>query len=145
MSHLGSAEHPLRVAVIGAGPAGFFVAQHLAQRTDIALAIDLFERLPMPFGLVRYGVAPDHEEIKRVARSFEKTTAKPNVRLFANVELGRHVTLDDLRRHYHQICVTTGAPSDRRLGIPGEDLPGSHPATEFVAWYNGHPDYRHLT
>jgi ferredoxin--NADP+ reductase len=145
LPHLGSAGHPLRIAVIGAGPAGFFVAQHLTQRTDVATAIDLFERLPMPFGLVRYGVAPDHEEIKRVARSFEKTTAKPNVRLFANVELGAHVTLEDLRRHYHQICLTTGAPADRRLGVPGEDLPGNHPATEFVAWYNGHPDYRHFT
>jgi ferredoxin/flavodoxin---NADP+ reductase len=144
MPQLGSAEHPLRIAVIGAGPAGFFVAQHLTQRTDVVTAVDLFERLPMPFGLVRYGVAPDHEEIKRVSRSFEKTTAKPNVRLFANVELGADVMLEDLKRHYHQICLTTGAPSDRRLGVPGEDLPGHHPATEFVAWYNGHPDYRHL-
>ena len=145
MHRLGSAEHPLRIAVVGAGPAGFFVAQHLSQRTDVATAVDLFERLPMPFGLVRYGVAPDHEEIKRVARSFEKTTAKPNVRLFANVELGAQVTLEDLRRHYHQICLTTGAQSDRRLGVPGEDLPGSHSATEFVAWYNGHPDYCQCT
>ncbi|MBI3982354.1 MAG: FAD-dependent oxidoreductase [Gemmatimonadetes bacterium] len=141
----GSPDRPLRVAVVGAGPAGFFVAQHLTQRTDVTVSVDLFERLPMPFGLVRYGVAPDHEEIKRVSRSFEKTAAKPNVRLFANVEFGTHVTLDDLRRHYHEVCFTTGAQTDRRLGIPGEDLAGSHPATEFVAWYNAHPDYRHLT
>jgi ferredoxin--NADP+ reductase len=138
---LGSAGNPLRVAVIGAGPAGYFVAQHLLARPDRVVAVDLFERLPMPYGLVRYGVAPDHEEIRRVSRTFEKTTAKDNVRLFANVEFGRHVTLDDLRRHYHQICVTTGAQTDRRLGIPGEDLAGSRTATEFVAWYNGHPDY----
>jgi ferredoxin--NADP+ reductase len=141
----GSPDHPLRVAVIGAGPAGFFVAQHLVQRSDIATSVDIYERLPMPFGLVRYGVAPDHEEIKRVARSFEKTAAKPNVRLFANVEFGAHVALEDLKRHYHQVCFTTGAQTDRRLGVPGEDLAGSHAATEFVAWYNGHPDYRHLT
>ncbi|HWP35997.1 MAG TPA: FAD-dependent oxidoreductase [Gemmatimonadales bacterium] len=145
MSRPGSPELPLRVAVIGAGPAGFFVAQYLTQQTEVAVAVDLYERLPMPFGLVRYGVAPDHEEIKRVARSFDKTAAKPNVRLFANVEFGSHVTLDDLRRHYHQVCFATGAQTDRRLGIPGEDLAGSHAATEFVAWYNGHPDYRHCT
>jgi ferredoxin--NADP+ reductase len=131
------------VAVIGAGPAGFFVAQHLTQQAEVAVAVDLYERLPMPFGLVRYGVAPDHEEIKRVARSFEKTAAKPNVRLFANVEFGALVTIDDLRHHYHQVCFATGAQTDRRLGIPGEDLAGSHAATEFVAWYNGHPGYRH--
>jgi ferredoxin--NADP+ reductase len=143
VSRPGSGELPLRVAVIGAGPAGFFVAQHLTQQAEVAVAVDLYERLPMPFGLVRYGVAPDHEEIKRVAHSFEKTAAKPNVRLFANVEFGALVTMDDLRRHYHQVCFATGAQTDRRLGIPGEDLAGSHAATEFVAWYNGHPDYRH--
>ena len=139
------AQQPLRVAIVGAGPAGFFVAQHLTARAAQRVSVDLFERLPMPFGLVRYGVAPDHEEIKRVARTFEKTVAKANVRLFANVEFGRDVTLDDLRRHYHLVCLTTGAQADRRLGIPGEDLVRSHAATEFVAWYNGHPDYRNCT
>ena len=145
MTHPGSAEQPLRVAVIGAGPAGYFVAQHLTARTDRVVSVDLFERLPMPYGLVRYGVAPDHEEIRRVSRTFEKTAGKGNVRLFANVEFGRHVTLDQLRRHYHQICFTTGAQTDRRLGIPGEELEGSRTATEFVAWYNGHPDFRDRT
>ena len=145
MTSLSSAGQPLRVAVIGAGPAGFFVAQHLTARADRAVTVDLFERLPMPYGLVRYGVAPDHEEIRRVSRTFEKTLAKGNVRLFAGVEFGTHVTLDDLRRHYHQLCFTTGAQTDRRLGIPGEDLTRSHAATEFVAWYNGHPDYRDRT
>jgi ferredoxin--NADP+ reductase len=91
---------------------------------------------------VRFGVAPDHEEIKRVVRTFEKTAARPAFRFFGNVDYGRRVTLEDLKRHYHQICFTTGAQTDRRLGIPGEDLAGSHPATEFVAWYNGHPDFR---
>jgi ferredoxin--NADP+ reductase len=138
----GTTEQPLRVAIVGSGPAGFFAAQHLLARTDVAVTVDLFERLPTPFGLVRFGVAPDHEEIKRVVRTFEKTAARPAFRFFGNVDYGRRVTLEDLKRHYHQICFTTGAQTDRRLGIPGEDLAGSHPATEFVAWYNGHPDFR---
>jgi ferredoxin--NADP+ reductase len=138
----GTTEQPLRVAIVGSGPAGFFAAQHLLARTEVAVTVDLFERLPTPFGLVRFGVAPDHEEIKRVVRTFEKTAARPAFRFFGNVDYGRRVTLEDLKRHYHQICFTTGAQTDRRLGIPGEDLAGSHPATEFVAWYNGHPDFR---
>ena len=142
MTQLGTSEHPLRVAIVGAGPAGFFVAQHLLGKPDLAVTVDMFERLPTPFGLVRFGVAPDHEEIKRVARQFAKTAARPGFRFFGNVDFGRHVTLEDLSRHYHQICFTTGAQTDRHLGIPGEDLRGSHPATEFVAWYNGHPDFR---
>lgn len=142
MSQPGTAECPLRVAVVGSGPAGFFVAQHLLSRNEIVVTVDMYERLPAPFGLVRFGVAPDHEEIKRVARSFEKVAARPTFRFFGNVEVGRHLTLDDLRRHYHMICFATGAQADRRMGIPGEDLSGSHAATEFVAWYNGHPDYR---
>ena len=139
---LGTPQHPLRVAIVGSGPAGFFVAQHLLGKPDLAVAVDMFERLPTPFGLVRFGVAPDHEEIKRVSRQFAKTAARPGFRFFGNVDYGRHVTLEDLARHYHQICFMIGAQTDRRLGIPGEDLRGSHAATEFVAWYNGHPDYR---
>lgn len=142
MSSPGTAEQPLRVAVVGSGPAGFFVVQHLLARPDLVVSVDLYERLPTPFGLVRFGVAPDHEEIKRVARQFEKAAAKPAFRFFGNVDIGTHVTLDDLRRHYHLICFTTGAQTDRRMGIPGEDLARSHAATEFVAWYNGHPEYR---
>lgn len=142
MAQLGTAGHPLRVAIVGSGPAGFFVAQHLLGKQDLAVTVDMFERLPTPFGLVRFGVAPDHEEIKRVARQFAKTAARPGFRFFGNVDFGRDVTLEDLRRHYHQVCFTTGAQTDRHLGIPGEDLAGSHAATAFVAWYNGHPEYR---
>jgi ferredoxin--NADP+ reductase len=102
----------------------------------------MFDRLPTPFGLVRLGVAPDHQKIKAVTAVFDKVAAHPRFRFFGGVELGRDLTVDDLRRHYHQILYSTGAQTDRRMGIPGEDLRGSHPATEFVAWYNGHPDYR---
>ena len=133
---------PIRVAVVGAGPSGFFLAEKLLGQDAIPVTADLYERLPTPYGLVRYGVAPDHEKIKNVTRSFDKLAARSGFRFFGNVEIGKEVTLDDLRAHYHLICFATGAPSDRRMGIPGEDLLGSHPATEFVAWYNGHPDYR---
>jgi ferredoxin--NADP+ reductase len=133
---------PLRIAVVGAGPSGFFLAEKLLGQDAIPVMVDLYERLPTPYGLVRYGVAPDHEKIKNVTRSFDKLATRPGFRFFGNVEIGKEVTLDDLRAHYHLICFSTGAPSDRRMGIPGEDLLGSHPATEFVAWYNGHPDYR---
>ena len=142
MSSLGTADRPLRAAVVGSGPAGFFVAQHLLAKPDLVVTVDLYERLLTPFGLVRFGVAPDHEEIKRVSRQFDKVAAKPAFRFFGNVHVGSHVTLDELRRHYHTICFTTGAETDRRMGIPGEDLARSHTATEFVAWYNGHPEYR---
>ena len=104
----------------------------------------MFDRLPTPYGLVRAGVAPDHQKIKAVTAAFDKIAAHPRFRFFGGVELGKHVNVADLRAHYHQIVYTTGAQTDRRMGIDGEDLPGSHPATEFVAWYNGHPDYRDL-
>lgn len=136
---------PLRIAVVGAGPSGFFVAEKLFAQAAKPVAVDLFERLPTPYGLVRFGVAPDHEKIKNVTRSFDKVAARPGFRFFGNVDIGRHVTLEDLRRHYHLVCFTTGAQTDRRMGIPGEELAGSHPATEFVAWYNGHPDFRDCT
>ena len=144
MAHPGTATDPLRVAIVGAGPAGFFLAEKLLGQTAVTVQVDLYERLPTPYGLVRFGVAPDHEKIKNVTRSFDKVAARPGFRFFGNVDVGRHVTLDDLRRHYHQVCFSTGAQTDRRMGIPGEDLARSHPATEFVAWYNGHPDYRDL-
>jgi ferredoxin--NADP+ reductase len=141
MAPIGTPSQPLRVAVIGAGPAAFYAADHLLKQPALNVEVDMFDRLPAPHGLVRYGVAPDHPKIKTVTRAYDATAAHPRFRFFGNVELGRHVALDDLRRHYHQVVFATGAQTDRRMGIPGEDLAGSHPATEFVAWYNGHPDY----
>lgn len=144
MPQPGTSENPLRVAVIGAGPSGFYVAEHLLKQQDVIVAVDMIERLPTPYGLVRGGVAPDHQKIKAVAAAYDKTAANPHFLYYGNVEYGAHVKLDGLQRLYHQIVFTTGAQTDRRMGIAGEDLVGSHPATEFVAWYNGHPDYRHL-
>jgi ferredoxin--NADP+ reductase len=138
----GTEARPLRVAVIGAGPAGFYTAEHLFRQDAVKVQVDLFDRLPTPYGLVRFGVAPDHQKIKNVTATFDRTAAHPGFRFFGHVELGKDVSLDDLRAHYHQIVYTTGAQTDRRMGVPGEDLRGSHPATDFVAWYNGHPDYR---
>jgi len=142
MSQPGTDTNPLRVAIIGAGPTGFYAADHLLKQNGLVVEIDLFDRLPMPYGLVRFGVAPDHQKIKSVTKTFEQLGHRPNVRFWGHVEFGRHLTLADLQAHYHQIIFTTGAQSDRKMGIPGEDLPGSFPATEFVAWYNGHPDFR---
>jgi len=141
MTQPGTESNPLRVAIIGAGPTGFYTAEHLFKQKGLVVDIDMFERLPTPFGLVRGGVAPDHQKIKSVTKVFDRTATNPRFRFFGNVEFGRDVMLDDLRAHYHQIVFTTGAQTDRSLGIPGEDLSGSHAATEFVAWYNGHPDY----
>jgi ferredoxin/flavodoxin---NADP+ reductase len=138
----GMPARPLRVAIIGAGPTGFYVADHLLRNTGVTVEVDMFDRLPTPYGLVRLGVAPDHQKIKFVTNAFEKVAASPSFRFFGGVDFGKHVTLADLKAHYHQIVYCTGAQTDRRMGIPGEDLAGSHPATEFVAWYNGHPDYR---
>jgi ferredoxin--NADP+ reductase len=145
MATAGTTGRPLRVAIIGAGPTGFYAADHLLRETGVVVEVDLFDRLPTPFGLVRGGVAPDHQKIKSVTAAFDKVAANPRFRFFGNVELGKDLSVDDLRRHYHQVVYCTGAQTDRRMGIPGEDLRGSHPATEFVAWYNGHPDYRDLT
>lgn len=142
MVQVGTSENPLRVAIIGAGPTGFYAAELLLKQRDLSIEVDMYERLPTPFGLVRYGVAPDHQKIKSVTAIFDRTARKPNFRFFGNVELGRDVSVEDLRRYYHQIIYTTGAQTDRSLGIPGEDLTGSYAATEFVAWYNGHPDFR---
>lgn len=135
-----AASSPLRVAIIGAGPSGLFAADALLKSRD-DVRIDVFDRLPTPFGLVRYGVAPDHARIKSVTKAFEKTCADPRVRFFGNVAFGSDLTLADLGRHVHAVILAVGASSDRSLGIPGEDLGGSMSATEFVAWYNGHPDF----
>jgi ferredoxin/flavodoxin---NADP+ reductase len=130
-----------RVAIVGAGPAGAFTAAALLRaRGDVE--IDLIERLPTPWGLLRGGVAPDHQEIKRLDDTFERQTLKRGCRFLGNVEVGTDLSHGDLMRHYTAVIYATGAQTDKSLGIPGEELPGSHPATEFVAWYNGHPDYR---
>jgi ferredoxin--NADP+ reductase len=133
----------LRVAVVGSGPAGFYAAGHLLE-SGLPLEVDMIERLPTPWGLVRLGVAPDHPKIKAVSRAFERIAAQPGFRFIGNVEVGRDLTQDDLRDLYDAVVYAVGAQTDRRLGIPGEDLPGSWAATELVAWYNGHPDYQEL-
>jgi ferredoxin/flavodoxin---NADP+ reductase len=132
-----------RVAIVGAGPAGAFAASGLWRVRGDA-EVDMFERLPTPWGLLRGGVAPDHQEIKRLAETFDRETLMRGCRLFANVEVGVDVSHDELMRHYSAVIYATGAQTDKSLGIPGEELPGSWAATEFVAWYNGHPDYRGL-
>lgn len=141
MSALGSEQHPLKVAVVGSGPSGFYAAEALI-RSGQTVRIDMFERLPAPFGLVRHGVAPDHAKLKEPIRVYDGIARNPQFQFFGNVTVGRDVTVDALGAAYHAVIFCSGAETDRRLGIPGEDLPGSHTATEFVGWYNGHPDYR---
>ena len=132
-----------RVAIVGAGPAGAFAAAEIL-RIAGAADIDMYERLPTPWGLLRGGVAPDHQEIKRLADRFDDETLGRGCRFLGNVEVGVDISHSELMRHYHAVVYATGAQTDKSLGIPGEDLPGSWAATEFVAWYNGHPDYRSL-
>jgi ferredoxin--NADP+ reductase len=127
-----------RVAVVGAGPAGFYACEDLLKR---GFEVDLYDVLPTPFGLVRAGVAPDHPKIKSVTRRYEKTAAEPGFRFFGGVELGSDIMRSDLFERYHAVIYAVGTSADNRLGIAGEDRPGSHAATEFVAWYNGHPDF----
>lgn len=134
----------LRVAVVGAGPAGFYTADYLLRQhdlPDVSIEVDLFERLPTPHGLVRSGVAPDHQSIKKVTKAFDRIASDARMRYFGNVVIGKDLTHAELMQHYDQVVYTTGAATDRKLGIPGEDLPGSHAATAFVGWYNGHPDF----
>jgi ferredoxin--NADP+ reductase len=137
-------DSPIRIAVIGSGPAGFYAAGHLLKDGAQRIEVDVIERLPTPWGLVRSGVAPDHPKIKSVTRVYEKTAAHPRFRYYGNVTFGEHVSRAELLEHYHAIVYATGSPSDRPLGIEGEELPGSHAATEFVGWYNGHPDHTDL-
>jgi ferredoxin/flavodoxin---NADP+ reductase len=137
-------DRPLRAAVIGSGPAGFYAAGALLASDAPAVEVDMIERLPTPWGLVRLGVAPDHPNIKAVSRAFEKIAARPGFRFFGNVDVGSDVTHEELAERYDAVLYAVGAQTDRQLGIPGEDLPGSWPATAFVAWYNGHPDFQHL-
>ncbi len=133
----------MRVAVVGSGPAGFYAAGALLA-ADPPVEVDMIERLPTPWGLVRLGVAPDHPKLKSVSRAFERIAEQPGFRFLGNVEVGRALRHEDLVGLYDAVVYAVGAQTDRRLGIPGEDLPGSWPATEFVAWYNGHPDYQQL-
>ncbi len=141
MSQLGTEAAPLRVAVVGAGPSGFYATEALL-KSEIDVRVDLIERLPSPYGLVRSGVAPDHPKLKQSIEVYKKVAALEGFRFFGNVTVGRDVTPRELREAYHAVIYTCGAETDRRLGIDGEDLAGSHTATEFVGWYNGHPDYR---
>jgi ferredoxin/flavodoxin---NADP+ reductase len=137
-------DRPIRVAVVGSGPAAFYAAGHLLASEDPRVEVDLIERLPTPWGLVRLGVAPDHPNLKTVSRAFEKIALRPGFRFLGNVEVGRDVSHDELRELYDAVVYAVGSQTDRRLGIPGEDLTGSWAATELVAWYNGHPDFHHL-
>ncbi|MCY4062688.1 MAG: FAD-dependent oxidoreductase [Chloroflexi bacterium] len=131
----------VRVAIIGSGPSGFYAADHLLKRREPQISVDMYERLPTPFGLVRGGVAPDHAKIKSVTKLYSRIASHERFRFFGNIEFGADVTRFDLSEHYHGIVYAVGAQTDRKLGIAGEDLPNSYAATEFVGWYNGHPDY----
>lgn len=135
-----SVDKVMRVAIVGSGPSGFYAAESLQKQVP-GVAIDMFERLHAPYGLVRYGVAPDHAKLKQVTRVFDTVAAKPGFRWFGQVTLGRDISLQDLRLRYHAVIIATGAQGRRSLGISGDDLPGSYSAADFVAWYNGHPDY----
>ncbi|MGA0401099.1 MAG: FAD-dependent oxidoreductase [bacterium] len=132
-----------RVAIVGSGPAAFYSAMELLRHDDPMVSVDMLERLPTPYGLVRGGVAPDHEKIKSVTKIFERAAGHPRFRFFGNVEFGKDIQRLELLEHYHAVIYAFGSRTDRHLNIIGETLPGSHAATEFVGWYNGHPDYRH--
>ena len=136
-----SGGHAIKVAIIGSGPSGFYATEALL-KSDISVKVDVYERLPVPYGLVRSGVAPDHPKLKQAIQVYARIAESPDFSYFGNVTVGRDIGVDELKELYHAVIFTCGAESDRKLGIPGEDLPGSHTATEFVGWYNGHPDYR---
>ncbi len=141
MSRLGTAQNPVRAAIVGSGPSGFYAAEALLASEQTVL-VDVLERLPSPFGLVRSGVAPDHPKLKEPIRVYQRIAASPQFRFLGNVTVGRDITVEELKGCYHVVIFACGAETDRKLGIPGEHLAGSHAATEFVGWYNGHPDYR---
>ena len=131
----------VRVAIVGSGPAGFYLADFLLRHKEPAIAVDMYERLPVPFGLVRFGVAPDHQSIKRASAAFQRTAAQPAFKFVGNVEVGSQLSVQELLAHYHAVAFAYGSATDRRLGVGGEDLRGSFAATSFVGWYNGHPDF----
>jgi ferredoxin/flavodoxin---NADP+ reductase len=138
---VGTEQNPLKVAIVGAGPSGFYAAEALL-KSGLVVRIDMIERLPAPFGLVRHGVAPDHPKLKEAIAVYDRIARSPEFRFFGNVTVGRDVTVEALGAAYHAVIFASGAETDRRLGVPGEELAGSYTATEFVGWYNGHPDYR---
>ncbi|MDO3648953.1 FAD-dependent oxidoreductase, partial [Nocardia mangyaensis] len=139
MTEQSAATRPLRIAIVGAGPAGIYAADAL-MKSDAEVSIDLYERMPAPFGLIRYGVAPDHPRIKGIITALHKVLDKDQVRLLGNIDYGTDITLDDLRQFYDAVIFSTGANADRALAIPGIDLDGSYGAADFVSWYDGHPD-----
>ncbi|MFQ5705658.1 MAG: NAD(P)-binding protein [Gemmatimonadales bacterium] len=141
MSDLGTERNPVRAAIVGSGPSGFYAAEALIRSEPVVL-VDMFERLPSPFGLVRSGVAPDHPKLKEPIRVYQRIAESPQFQLLGNITVGRDISVEELNNYYHAIVFACGAETDRKLGIAGESLPGSHTATEFVGWYNGHPDYR---
>lgn len=141
MSEPGSEALPLKIAIVGAGPSGFYAAEALL-KSGRRVVIDMIERLPAPYGLVRHGVAPDHPKLKEAIAVYDRIARSPEFRFFGNVTVGRDVAVEALRAAYHAVIFASGAESDRRLSVPGEDLTGSYTATEFVGWYNGHPDFR---
>ena len=138
---IGSEQRPLRVAIIGSGPAAFYAAGDLLKQTDFYVEVDMFDRLPTPYGLVRGGVAPDHQKIKNVTKIYERIALLPHFRFWGNVTFGSDINREEVLEHFDSIIYAVGAKSDRQMGIPGEGLVGSYSATEFVGWYNGHPDY----
>jgi ferredoxin--NADP+ reductase len=141
MSKIGTAQNSLLVAIVGSGPSGFYAAEALL-KSGLDIQVNMLERLPNPYGLVRSGVAPDHPKLKQAIQVYGNIAESPGFNFLGNVTVGRDITVDELQHTHHAIIFTCGAESDRKLGIPGEDLPGSYTATEFVGWYNGHVDYR---
>ncbi len=138
---LGTPDRPLRVAIIGSGPGGFYAADALFN-SGMNVKVAMFDRLPAPFGLVRYGVAPDHPKIKNVIKVYEKVAEKNGFSFLGNITIGKDLSVDELRTFYDAVIFACGSQTEKHMGIPGEDDPASHSATEFVAWYNGHPDFR---
>ena len=142
MTAIGTIERPLSVAIVGSGPSGFYAAEALLKAPGLSVRVDLFDRLPTPYGLVRGGVAPDHQKIKSVVAVYERTALDPRLRFFGGVKIGKDLTAVELAARHDAVIWAVGCESDRHMGIPGEDLAGSYSATEFVGWYNGHPDHR---
>lgn len=141
MNQPGTKDNPLRIAIVGSGPSGFYSTEALI-RSELTVKVDMFERLPSPYGLVRSGVAPDHQKLKQAIQVYAKIAEQPEFNFIGNVTVGKDISIAELCTTHHAVIFTYGAETNRRLGISGDDLPGSHTATEFVGWYNGHPDYR---